>query len=240
MILMVERNHEEHLIRRFPERGNELGLRDVKIASLKQRIQELKSQQEKTRSKRARETLNRENPFHTDIDDVIEEEEGFVEKGRFSGEEDNIEDTVVVANDIRSSMIQTTLSVDVEEYVNTKSHELMSFGKNIIIKEEFYLILEKIKKALKVEFLMSRLVNVECNHSTKVGELNNDIAQFGQALTAFHEFDKDNGVVKFVHKMKSKYPDLPITVSDDVRLEMTVRGAFQILSDACLELSNRD
>ncbi|GKB15635.1 hypothetical protein Tco_0849558 [Tanacetum coccineum] len=72
--------------------------------------------------------------YDTDIEDVIEEEEGFVGKGGFDREEDNIEDIVVVANDICSSMIQTTLSVDVEEDVNTKSHELMSFGKSIIIK----------------------------------------------------------------------------------------------------------
>ncbi|GJY32615.1 hypothetical protein Tco_0417084 [Tanacetum coccineum] len=70
----------------------------------------------------------------TDIEDVIEEEEGFVEKGGFCGEEDNIEDVVVVANDLCSSMIQTTLNVDFEEDINTKSHELMSFGKSIIIK----------------------------------------------------------------------------------------------------------
>ncbi|GKE41787.1 hypothetical protein Tco_1469071, partial [Tanacetum coccineum] len=41
MVLMVERNHGEHLIRRFARRGNEPDPRDVKIASLKQRIQEL-------------------------------------------------------------------------------------------------------------------------------------------------------------------------------------------------------
>ncbi|GJX67116.1 hypothetical protein Tco_0302843 [Tanacetum coccineum] len=73
--------------------------------------------------------------YDTDIEDVIEEEEGFFGKGGFGGEEDNIEYIVVVANDICSSMIQTTLSVDVEEDVNTKLHELMSFGKRIIIKE---------------------------------------------------------------------------------------------------------
>ncbi|GKB93580.1 hypothetical protein Tco_0979717 [Tanacetum coccineum] len=38
--------------------------------------------------------------YDTDIEDVIEEEEGFVGKGGFGGEEDNIEDIVVVANDI--------------------------------------------------------------------------------------------------------------------------------------------
>ncbi|GKB57226.1 hypothetical protein Tco_0913412, partial [Tanacetum coccineum] len=55
--------------------------------------------------------------YDTDIEDVIEEEEGFVGKGGFGGEGDNIENIVVVANDICSSMIQTTLSVDVEEDV---------------------------------------------------------------------------------------------------------------------------
>nr|GEX53409.1 hypothetical protein [Tanacetum cinerariifolium] len=63
MVLMVEHNHEGHLIRRFAERGNEPDLRDVKISSLKQRIQELEFQKEKTRSKQAWETLNEENPY---------------------------------------------------------------------------------------------------------------------------------------------------------------------------------
>ncbi|GJV45733.1 hypothetical protein Tco_1430269 [Tanacetum coccineum] len=74
--------------------------------------------------------------YDIDIEDVIEEEKGFVGKGRFGGEEDNIEDVVVVANDLYSSMIQTILSVDFEEDINTKSHELMSFGKSIIIKDD--------------------------------------------------------------------------------------------------------
>ncbi|GJS95953.1 hypothetical protein Tco_0802921 [Tanacetum coccineum] len=47
--------------------------------------------------------------YDTDIEDVTEEEEGFVGKGEFGGEEENIEDVVVVVNDIFSSMIQTTL-----------------------------------------------------------------------------------------------------------------------------------
>ncbi|GJU10570.1 retrovirus-related pol polyprotein from transposon TNT 1-94 [Tanacetum coccineum] len=72
-------------------------------------------------------------PIIWDIRDEKEEypfeEEGFVGKGGFGGEEDNIEDVVVVANDLCSSMIQTILSVDFEEDINTKSHELMSFGK---------------------------------------------------------------------------------------------------------------
>nr|GEU54652.1 protein kinase-like domain-containing protein [Tanacetum cinerariifolium] len=58
------------------------------------------------------------------------------EKG-LDGEEDYIKDVVVVANDICSSMIQTTLNVDFEEDINTKSHELMLFRKGILIKVEF-------------------------------------------------------------------------------------------------------
>nr|GEV14711.1 hypothetical protein [Tanacetum cinerariifolium] len=43
--------------------------------------------------------------YDTDIEDAIEEEEEFVRKGGFYGEEDNIEDVVVVANDLCSSII---------------------------------------------------------------------------------------------------------------------------------------
>ncbi|GJS75387.1 hypothetical protein Tco_0725268 [Tanacetum coccineum] len=72
--------------------------------------------------------------YDIDIEDVIKEEEGFVGKGGFGREEDNIEDVVVMAHDLCSSMIQTILSVDFKEDINTKSHKLMSFGKSIIIK----------------------------------------------------------------------------------------------------------
>ncbi|GJR29172.1 hypothetical protein Tco_1105404 [Tanacetum coccineum] len=72
--------------------------------------------------------------YDTDIEYVIEEEEGFIEKEGFGRKEDNIEDVVVVANDLCSSMIQTNLNVDFKEDINTKSHELVSFAKSIIIK----------------------------------------------------------------------------------------------------------
>nr|GEZ30644.1 chaperone protein DnaJ A7A, chloroplastic-like [Tanacetum cinerariifolium] len=52
--------------------------------------------------------------YDTVIEDVIEEEEELVGKGGIGGEEDNIEDFVIVANDICYSMIQTTLSIDFE------------------------------------------------------------------------------------------------------------------------------
>nr|GFB23988.1 hypothetical protein [Tanacetum cinerariifolium]GFB29752.1 hypothetical protein [Tanacetum cinerariifolium] len=48
--------------------------------------------------------------YDTDIEDVIEEEEEFVRRGGFDGEEDNIKDVVVVANDLCSSMIQTSIN----------------------------------------------------------------------------------------------------------------------------------
>ncbi|GJZ01180.1 hypothetical protein Tco_0519141, partial [Tanacetum coccineum] len=169
MVLMVERNHGEYLICRFAGRGNKPDPRDVKIASLKQRIQELEFSQlqqdslvkeVETESDVLDDGSEDVNPFgggnprgwgeeeypfvnkypksvpvyDTDIEDVIEEEEGFVGKEGFGGEEDNIEDVVVVANDRCSSMIQTILSVNFEEDINSKSHELMSFEKSIIIK----------------------------------------------------------------------------------------------------------
>ncbi|GKE37863.1 hypothetical protein Tco_1461268, partial [Tanacetum coccineum] len=51
--------------------------------------------------------------YDTNIKDVTKEEEGFVKKEEFSGEEENIEDknienVVIMANDLFSSMIQTT------------------------------------------------------------------------------------------------------------------------------------
>ncbi|GJY64568.1 reverse transcriptase domain-containing protein [Tanacetum coccineum] len=122
MVLMVEQNRGEHLIRRFTGKGNEPDPRDMKIASPKQQIQELEFPQRIDAG------------YDTDTEYVIEEEEGFVGKGRFGGKEDNIEDVIVVANNLCSSMIQTILSVDFEEDINTKSHELMSFRKSIIIK----------------------------------------------------------------------------------------------------------
>nr|GEX56079.1 hypothetical protein [Tanacetum cinerariifolium] len=63
--------------------------------------------------------------YDTAIEDVIEEKEGFVGKGGFGGEEDNIEDVVVVPNDICSSMIQTYISVDLLKTIYSNPHELV-------------------------------------------------------------------------------------------------------------------
>nr|GFA25923.1 hypothetical protein [Tanacetum cinerariifolium] len=63
--------------------------------------------------------------YDTDIEDVIEEEEGFFRKGGFGGEEDIIEDVVVVANDLRSLMIQNNLSVDFSKTTDSNPYELI-------------------------------------------------------------------------------------------------------------------
>nr|GEY35020.1 ubiquitin-conjugating enzyme family protein [Tanacetum cinerariifolium] len=58
--------------------------------------------------------------YDTDIEDVIEEEEVFIWNVGLGGKDDNIKDVLVAANDLCSLMIQTTLSVDFEEDINTK------------------------------------------------------------------------------------------------------------------------
>ncbi|GJW82726.1 hypothetical protein Tco_0155871 [Tanacetum coccineum] len=71
--------------------------------------------------------------YDTDIEDVIEEEEGFVGKGGFGEKEENMEDIVVVANDFCSSMIQTTLSIDFSKTIDSNPHELIWSQKGNLI-----------------------------------------------------------------------------------------------------------
>ncbi|GJW70206.1 hypothetical protein Tco_0127123 [Tanacetum coccineum] len=63
--------------------------------------------------------------YDSDIEDVIEEKEGFVGKRGFGEEENNMEDVVAVAYDLCSSMIQTTLSVDFSKTIDSNPHELI-------------------------------------------------------------------------------------------------------------------
>ncbi|GJQ97745.1 hypothetical protein Tco_0008884 [Tanacetum coccineum] len=78
MVLMVKRNRGEHLIRRFAGRGNELDPRDVKIASLKQRIQELEfSQLQQDSSAEEAETESNETESEPIIWDIGDEEEEY-------------------------------------------------------------------------------------------------------------------------------------------------------------------
>nr|GEZ45777.1 hypothetical protein [Tanacetum cinerariifolium] len=64
---------------------------------------------------------------------VIEEEEGFVGKGGFGGKEDNIKVVVVVANDLCSLMIQTSINVDFSITVNSNPHELIWLQKGNLL-----------------------------------------------------------------------------------------------------------
>ncbi|GJR77939.1 hypothetical protein Tco_0090304, partial [Tanacetum coccineum] len=148
--ILKAKNRGENLIRRFVGRGNELDPRDINITSLKQQIQGLEfsqlqldspAEEAETESNVWDDALEDVNPFgggipgfhmntmitlfyDTDIKDVTEDEEY------------NIEDVVVEVNDLCSLMIQTILSVDFEKDINTKSHELMSFGKSMFIKDD--------------------------------------------------------------------------------------------------------
>ncbi|GJV60431.1 reverse transcriptase domain-containing protein [Tanacetum coccineum] len=71
--------------------------------------------------------------YDTDIENVIEEEEGFIGKGGFDKEEENMEDVVVVANDLCSSMIQTTLSIDFSKTIDSNPHELIWSQKDFLL-----------------------------------------------------------------------------------------------------------
>ncbi|GJW53312.1 retrovirus-related pol polyprotein from transposon TNT 1-94 [Tanacetum coccineum] len=269
MVLMVEQNHGEHLIHRFVGRGNEPDPRDVKIASLKQRIQELEFPQLQQDSP-AEEMVTESNvwddgsdtgdeeeeyPFindypsfkkepimfmedesypiydtnneeeesmpvyDTDIEDVSEEEEGFVGKGGFGGEEDNIEDVVVVANDFCSLMIQTILSVDFEEDINTKSYELMSFGKSIIIKEHDVVSMDDFEKTL-ILAEESRLKMLEKQNDPMPKEKKINISPIN-----YHEMNKliDHFTKHFVpQKQLSTKQDFWLLLSNPISEQLVV------------------
>nr|GEU77240.1 hypothetical protein [Tanacetum cinerariifolium] len=109
--------------------------------------------------------------YDTNIEDVIEEEEGFVRKGGFSREEDNIEDVVVVANDLCSSMIQTIFRVDAFEksIINKVSQSLFKFlickkyqewylkAPSMVAKLGFKTIKVRVLVVIKKENLMLRI-----------------------------------------------------------------------------------
>ncbi|GKE87222.1 hypothetical protein Tco_1564697, partial [Tanacetum coccineum] len=69
MVLMVEWNRGEHLICRFIRRGNKPDPRDVKIASLKKRIQELEFPQLQQDSP-AEEAETKSNVWDNGLEDV--------------------------------------------------------------------------------------------------------------------------------------------------------------------------
>ncbi|GJX68486.1 hypothetical protein Tco_0304213 [Tanacetum coccineum] len=111
MILMVERNRGEHVIRRFTGRCNEPDPRDVKIDDGSEDVNPFGGGNPRFHDNHYDNPLltkeTKSEPIIWDIGDEEEEypfvnkylkEEGFVGKGGFGGEEDNIEDVVVVAN----------------------------------------------------------------------------------------------------------------------------------------------
>nr|GEU45294.1 hypothetical protein [Tanacetum cinerariifolium] len=83
-----------------------------------------------------------------DIEDVIEEEEGFVGKTYFGGEEDNIKDVIVVANDLCYLMIQTSINVDFSKTVDSNPHYLFGCKK----------IVSGIRVNQQTQFLLSLLL----------------------------------------------------------------------------------
>ncbi|GKE18739.1 hypothetical protein Tco_1426316, partial [Tanacetum coccineum] len=70
--------------------------------------------------------------YDTDIEDAIEDEEGFIKKRRFGEEEDNMEDVVVMANDLCSSKIQI-VSVDFSKTLDSNPHELILLQKGNLV-----------------------------------------------------------------------------------------------------------
>ncbi|GJX82165.1 hypothetical protein Tco_0331646 [Tanacetum coccineum] len=119
MVLMVERNRGEHLIRRFTGRGNQPDPRDKRrklsptSGTMGQRTSILLAEETLGFMMTTMIALYIDNEeeesipvYDIDIEYVIEKEEGFVGKGGFGGEEDNIEDVVVVANDLYSDTVR--------------------------------------------------------------------------------------------------------------------------------------
>ncbi|GJX92416.1 hypothetical protein Tco_0345742 [Tanacetum coccineum] len=87
--------------------------------------------------------------YDIDIEDVIEEEEGFVGKGGFGGEEDNIEDVVVVTNDLCSSKIQT-VSVDFSKNKESNPHKLILLQKSNLVEVSILICKKYQEEYLKI------------------------------------------------------------------------------------------
>ncbi|GKB42288.1 hypothetical protein Tco_0887230 [Tanacetum coccineum] len=87
--------------------------------------------------------------YDTEIEDVIEDEEGFVEKRGFGEEEDNMEDVVVVANDLCSLKIQT-VSVDFSKSLDSNPHELILLQKGNLVEVSILICKKYQEEYLKV------------------------------------------------------------------------------------------
>ncbi|GJY66971.1 hypothetical protein Tco_0469209 [Tanacetum coccineum] len=87
--------------------------------------------------------------YDTDIEDAIEDEEGFVGKRGFGEEEDNMEDVVVMANDLCFSKIQT-VSVDFSKILDSNPHELILLQKGNLVEVSILICKKYQEKYLKV------------------------------------------------------------------------------------------
>nr|GEY02504.1 hypothetical protein [Tanacetum cinerariifolium] len=129
--------------------------------------------------------------YDTAIEDVIEEEEGFVGKGGFGGKEDNIEDVVVVVNDLCSSMIQTSISVDFSKTIDSNPHELIWLQKGNLV-ESNILIGKKYQGYLKGDTQLDVTTNDVINDKDKVdGEDEVDEENEIQEVDEDYESDED-------------------------------------------------
>ncbi|GJS95692.1 hypothetical protein Tco_0802660 [Tanacetum coccineum] len=113
--------------------------------------------------------------YDTDIDDVIVDEEGFVVKRGSGEEENNMEDVVVVANDLCSSMIQTTLSVDFSKIVDSNIHDLIWLQKGNFVEVSILIGKKYQEEYLKVapmdDKLRFKTIKVRGRVITKKGNL---------------------------------------------------------------------
>nr|GEV84948.1 reverse transcriptase domain-containing protein [Tanacetum cinerariifolium] len=78
---------------------------------------------------------NESEPIILDIKDEDEEKKNLL----FGDDEDNIEDVVVVANDIFSSMIKTTLSVDFSKTIDSNPRELIWLQKGNLVEVSIFI-----------------------------------------------------------------------------------------------------
>nr|GEV96161.1 hypothetical protein [Tanacetum cinerariifolium] len=131
---MVERNRGEHLIRRFVGRGNEPDLRDVKIASLKQRIQELECSPLQQDSP-AEEAETESNVWDDGLEDVNPFDGGNLgfhdDHYDNSGFHDDYYDNLLLTKETESEPIIWDIEDDEEEY--TFVNKYLSFKEEPIM-----------------------------------------------------------------------------------------------------------
>ncbi|GJX20190.1 hypothetical protein Tco_0222867, partial [Tanacetum coccineum] len=147
MVLTVERNRGEHLIRRFAERGNETDPCDVKIASLKQRIQELKFPQLQQDSP-AEEAKIESNVW----DDGLEDINPF--GGGNPGFHDDHYDNPLLAKEIESEPIIWDIGDEEEEYPFVNKYPSFQEEPIMLVEEESCPVTLIMKKKNRCRFMI--------------------------------------------------------------------------------------